>query len=109
MKDHTTAAMLDVLFELRDMKDACYKINESIFKLNTNSDFNTHISSTVGKIESKLVDALDLYLEEVTGCEVLATHMLYETGIVYDENKTKYNLASRKKFEEFIEHQRGRK
>lgn len=108
-KDHTTSAMLDLLFELWDMKEACDRINKSIWELNKNDDFGARISPTVGKIEKKMVDALDLYFEEVTGCEVLATHMLYETGIVFDEKEKKYNLTVRDEFEAFIEYQRGRK
>ncbi len=98
----TTRAMIDLLFTLRNAKHKVDEINKMISKLNHDNDFPPRISATCGEIEQKLVDALNIYFNEITGCSGIAEHMLYETGIICSKEGVKYDLKLYDGFEKFI-------
>lgn len=99
--NHTLKAALDLLYELQRCKIEERKINDSIYRLNQGDNFAARISATIGYIESRIVDMLDLYFEEITGDKVLATHILYETGQIYTDDK-RYDCTQRVQFEKYL-------
>jgi len=99
---HTITAMTDLLFEVAETKERMTELNHELAQLDRgNSDFATYLNPMMGKIEMRISDALDLFFEEVTGSEELASHMLYETGMVTSDG-IEYNLRERNQFNNFI-------
>lgn len=99
---HTIKAMTDLLFEVAETKEIMVDLNDKIEQLDHgNSDFATYLNPMMGKIEMRMSDALDLFFEEITDCECLASHMLYETGVVV-EGGVAFRLTKRDEFDNFI-------
>lgn len=99
---HTIKAMSDLLFEAAETKAKVDHINSQLNDLHRHDDFPPSVSAMSGEIEQTLVDALDLFFEEMTDCESLATHMLYETGIVTDKDGIEYRINKRDEWDNFI-------
>ena len=98
----TIEAMTDLLFEVAETKAKMANINHEICQMDHgNDDFQTYINPMMGKIEMRISDALDLFFEEITDCECLASHMLYETGIII-EGGIEYRVTKRDEFDNFI-------
>lgn len=99
---HTIKAMTDLLFEVAETKERMTELNHTLAQLDRgNSDFATYLNPMMGKIEMCISDALDLFFEDVTGCTDIASHMLYETGMIVSDG-IEYNLRERNQFNNFI-------
>lgn len=99
--NHTIKAMTDLLFVTRDTITAIDAINNQLHLISPYDDMGSHIAPMAGEIESTMIEALDLFFEEITGHETLASHMLYETGrIVW--NGVDFDLKTREGFDAFI-------
>ena len=101
--------MTDLLFEVAETKERMSHINHDIAQMDHgNNDFSTCLSPMMGKIEMRLHEALDLFFEQVTGLEGIASHMLYETGVIHSDG-IEYRLTNRNEFNSFIFMESGKK
>lgn len=100
---HTIKAMTDLLFDVAETTAKLDEVNNKLYQMAPYDDFATHIAPMAGTIATSLCEALDLFFEEITDCESLATHMLYETGIVTDRDGIEYRLHARDEFDNFIQ------
>lgn len=98
---HTIKAMTDLLFEVQDTCAKIDKINSALADTQGYEDFSTFIAPMNGRIEYFLSGALDLFFEEITGHEPLASFMLYDSGKQI-WNGVDYNLKNRESFDAFI-------
>lgn len=98
-----TKAMIDLLFSIEKAYVVYNKANDMFVR---NSDWEYGESSYVRPIDSlvekSIVKSLDLFFEETTGHETLASFMLYDSGMQI-WNGVEYNLKDRADFERLIE------
>lgn len=100
--------MTDLLFEVAETKERVDEINRMSAQFgDQNGDFQTFLNPMMGKIEMKLVAALDAFFKEYAGLNSMAEHALYETGIITCDG-IEYNIRYRDDFNNLIKNCRAK-